>query len=159
MASQPGEPTRSGKKEAPGRWGFLLAHHFADELDRCWRINLAGRRVWICARCSGLYPALLVVLVLQLLWPVPRGAWDIVWLGLPGWPALVDWARHRLGRSSRWGNGWRSLSGVLLGVSLSRTVYLNMIAPFCLPVVLQLLGLAVFVLLVEVIRHWRLQRG
>lgn len=142
----------------PGHWGFLLAHHFASELDRCWQVRLAGRRLWICARCSGLYPALLIVLVLQLLWPIPRGAWDVAWLGLPGWPALIDWARHRLGRPS-WGNVPRAISGAFLGSSLARTVYLNMIAPFCRPVVIQLLGLALFVLLVEVVRQWRLQRG
>ena len=72
-----------------------------------------------------------------------------MWLfGLPV-PALVDWARSRL---TAWpGANWlRSLTGALLGVSLARTVQLNMVDPGHWLVVAQLGALVAIVLGVEV---------
>lgn len=135
-------------RRGPGALGFLLAHHWPGQLDRCYQTWLGGRPVWFCARCVGLYPALFAVLAAQLVVRIPVGWWDLPWLYLLAVPAVVDWTLQRLGvRTS--GNGVRTFTGVLLGVALGRSIFLNMIEPANLLVVIQLAGLAAVVMLVE----------
>lgn len=144
-------------KRGPGFWGFLVAHHWPGQLSRCYRIWLGRRPVWFCARCAGLYPVLALVLtVLLFLRPAP-GRLDLVWLFLLPLPALVDWARSRL---TPWeGANWlRSLTGAMLGVSLARTVQLNMVDPGHWLVVAQLGSLVAIVLAVEVWARLRAAR-
>jgi len=143
----------------PGFWGFLLAHHWPGQLDRCYQIWLGKKPVWFCARCSGIYPALFVTLIVQFALEVPRSVHDWLWLFVLPLPAVVDWA------SSRWGfrrgsNRARTLTGVLLGIALGRTVYMNMIEPFNSMVGIQIGVLSGIILLVEVTaRVLRLPRG
>jgi uncharacterized membrane protein len=128
--------------------GFLLAHHDVSHLDRCYQLWACTRPIWICARCLGVYPTLFLALGIQVAIEVPRGWWDLLLLfGLPI-PALVDWAGSRL-RSWPGSNPRRTLTGMLLGLSLSRMVYLNMVHPFQLLVSLQILLLMAVVLIVE----------
>ncbi len=42
-----------------------LAHHQGEGLSRCWNI----RGLHVCARCSGLFPALLLTMGIEALWP------------------------------------------------------------------------------------------
>lgn len=142
----------------PGAWGFLLAHHWPGHLDRCYRVWLGERPVWFCSRCSGLYPVLFVILVVQLIWRIAPGWWDVIWLYVVPLPAIVDWATQRLGKRSGT-NRKRTLTGALLGLSLGRTVYLNMILPANTPVVVQLAALAVIVILVEMTARFILNRS
>ena len=73
----------------PGFLGFLVAHHGARELDRCY-LNWWGERpVWVCARCLGLYPALLLVLTGLLLCGGSLGWWDLPWLFVLPLPAIA----------------------------------------------------------------------
>ena len=142
----------------PGFLGFLLAHHWPGSLDRCYRFWLGGRPVWICARCLGLYPVLLVGLVVCLVVRPPIGWWDAAWLFLLPAPAVVDWSRSRL--ATRAGsNPVRTATGVLLGASPARTVELNMIQPGHGLVVAQLGALLLVALGVEGIARWRAARG
>ena len=60
-------------RRGPGAWGFLLAHHWPDQLDRCYQAWIANRPVWFCSRCCGVYPALFAALVVQLLVDISRG--------------------------------------------------------------------------------------
>ena len=142
----------------PGAWGFLFAHHWSGQLDRCYLAWLGKRPVWFCARCSGLYPSLLVVLTAQLLWMIPPGWWDFPWLYLLVLPAVVDWAAQRLGRHAA-SNCVRTFTGAFLGISLGRTVFLNMIQPANSLVVIQLAGFAIVVALVELSVRYKLYQS
>lgn len=109
---------------------FWLSHHHEEEYNRTYL--LAGVRV--CARCLGTYPVLLAVMVAlfklraPLTWP-----WDVpVVLGLTV-PALVDWAVGRF-RPASGSNAVRTLTGVLLGVALGRSLFIHVQKP--LPAVL-----------------------
>lgn len=109
---------------------FWLSHHHEEEYNRTYL--LGGVRV--CARCLGTYPVLLVVMVAlfklraPLSWP-----WDVpVVLGLTV-PALVDWAVGRF-RPASGSNAVRTLTGVLLGVALGRSLFIHVQKP--LPAVL-----------------------
>jgi len=141
----------------PGFWGFLIAHHWPGQLERCYQVWLGRKPVWFCARCTGLYPVLAVVLVLLLLGHPPPGRLDLIWLLVLPLPAVVDWARSRL---TGWpGSNWlRSFTGALLGVSLARTVQLNMVEPAHHLVLIQLASLCVVVLGIEIWARLRAAR-
>ncbi|WP_434380263.1 DUF2085 domain-containing protein [Melittangium boletus] len=104
---------------------FWLSHHHAEEYNRTY--VLGGVRV--CARCLGTYPVLLATLVglfklrAPLAWP-----WDIpVVLGL-SLPAVVDWAVGRF-RPRSGSNAVRTLTGVLLGLALGRSLFIHVQKP------------------------------
>lgn len=138
-------------RRGPGALGFLLAHHWPGQLDRCYLAFIGRRPVWFCARCCGVYPVLFLVLAVQLIAGVPRGWWDLVWLFALPVPALSDWALACLGVRPGTNRG-RTLWGMLLGASLARMVYLNMIAPADTLVVIQIASLTGFALLVAAAR-------
>ena len=98
---------------------FFLAHHRAEEYDRCYRIG----GLHLCARCAGLYPALLVVFGLHLggLVDTVRAEWAVLFL-LPV-PAIFSWARRRL-TGAAGSNPVSTVTGALLGVALGRGIYL-----------------------------------
>jgi uncharacterized membrane protein len=109
---------------------FWLSHHHENEYNRTYL--LGGVRV--CARCLGTYPVLLAVMMglfavrAPLAWP-----WDVpVVLGLT-LPALVDWSVGRF-RPAGGSNAVRTLTGVLLGAALGRSLFVHVQKP--LPAVL-----------------------
>ncbi len=104
---------------------FWLSHHHENEYNRTYL--LGGVRV--CARCLGTYPVLLAVMMglfavrAPLAWP-----WDVpVVLGLT-LPALVDWSVGRF-RPASGSNAVRTLTGVLLGVALGRSLFIHVQRP------------------------------
>ncbi len=104
---------------------FWLSHHHENEYNRTYL--LGGMRV--CARCLGTYPVLLAVMMglfavrAPLAWP-----WDVpVVLGLT-LPALVDWAVGRF-RPAGGSNAVRTLTGVLLGAALGRSLFVHFQKP------------------------------
>ncbi|MBJ6764004.1 DUF2085 domain-containing protein [Myxococcaceae bacterium JPH2] len=109
---------------------FWLSHHHPDEYNRTYL--LGGVRV--CARCLGTYPVLVAVFLalFALRAPLMFGAEVPVGLVLVT-PAVVDWAvgRFRPGAGS---NALRSLTGVLLGAGLGRSLFIHVQRP--LPTVL-----------------------
>jgi len=154
-------PSEAAKARAvrrgPGAWGFLLAHHWSGQLDRCYQTWIGRHPVWFCSRCTGLYPVLFAVLALQLIFSVPRGWWDLAWLFALPVPALVDWALGRLGIRPGSNRG-RTFWGMSLGASLARMIYLNMIDPATTLVVIQIAVLAGVLLLVESVRPILIRR-
>ncbi len=134
------------------RWGFLLSHHPPEAHDRCLRIG----GVPVCARCLGLYPTLALGMIL-LFWT--GGGWPLqeqesTILTVLTLPALIDWA-HGLFVPRPGGKARRLFTGILLGVALSRVLYLHWLDPFS-PPVLDVLGiLAAGAALAGVLR-WRL---
>jgi uncharacterized membrane protein len=109
---------------------FWLSHHHPDEYNRTYR--LGGARV--CARCLGTYPVLLVALggLFALRAPL-HWRWDVPAVLVLTLPALVDWAVGRF-RPAGGSNAVRTLTGVLLGLSLARSLYVHVQRP--LPAVL-----------------------
>jgi uncharacterized membrane protein len=134
---------------------FLLAHHYPEDYSRCYRI--AGRK--ICARCLGLYPLLVLTLAFQIGMRT-RAAyeWEPWLVAALTLPAVIDWARGRFDPATGI-NPFRTFTGVLLGIALGRTVYLNMVRPGNKLSVVHFAGLATVALVVEVVaRPHRLKR-
>ena len=129
---------------------FWLSHHHAEEYNRTYL--LGGVRV--CARCLGTYPVMLAAMGVlirlraPLVWP-----WDVpVVLGLT-LPALVDWAVGRF-RPAGGSNAVRTLTGVLLGLALGRSLSVHVQRP--LPqVLLWQAALVALVALPVLLATWR----
>jgi uncharacterized membrane protein len=104
---------------------FWLSHHHEDEYNRTYL--LGGVRV--CARCLGTYPVLVAVMMGLFAVRAPLAwRWDVpVVLGLT-LPALVDWAVGRF-RPASGSNAVRTLTGVLLGVALGRSLFVHLQKP------------------------------
>jgi uncharacterized membrane protein len=124
---------------------FWLSHHHEEEYNRTYL--LGGVRV--CARCLGTYPVLVAVMMglfalrAPLAWP-----WDVpVVLGLT-LPALVDWAVGRF-RPASGTNAVRTLTGVLLGAALGRSLFVHLQKP--LPPMLVWQGALVLVVALPVL--------
>jgi len=109
---------------------FWLSHHREDEYNRTY--VLGGVRV--CARCLGTYPVLLAVLVGLFALRAPlQWKWDVPAVLVLTLPALVDWALGRF-RPAGGSNPVRTLTGVLLGAALGRSLFIHIQRP--LPAVL-----------------------
>lgn len=134
-----------------------LAHHRPEQLDRCLLLPLwGGRRLALCARCAGLYPTLVGALFLQgalRLGPTGAADWLITMSGV--FPALFDWGLGWLGRR-RGSNGLRLATGALLGLALSRGLWLYYCDPLSEPLWIQLGVLAAGALAFELVRRLRL---
>jgi uncharacterized membrane protein len=103
---------------------MVLAHHRLEDRDRCLHLPLGARRLALCARCVGLYPTILAALLVQAIARPPILAAVDWWLCLSGiFPALLDWGLTWLGRR-RGTNRMRVATGVLLGISLGRGIWL-----------------------------------
>ena len=105
---------------------FWLSHHFHEEMGRCYRFG----SVHVCARCLGTYPVLAVGLMAQFIAHAP------LWhpLDLPAGvalvlPATLDWAWGRF-RPRSGSNPWRTLTGVLLGMGLGRSLFIHLQRPW-----------------------------
>ena len=91
---------------------FLLSHHAPAERDRCWCPVIFGRRVHVCARCSGICPGIVAGVVAAAVGPGVLVDPRLVAL-LP-LPALVDWTLTTF-TERRGTNSLRTLTGLLLG--------------------------------------------
>ncbi|WP_223633620.1 DUF2085 domain-containing protein [Corallococcus sp. EGB] len=124
---------------------FWLSHHHADEYNRTYL--LAGARV--CARCLGTYPVLAAVFVGLFALKAPlQWEWDVPVVLALTLPALGDWAVGRF-RPASGSNAVRTLTGVLLGLALGRSLYVHVQRP--LPAVLLAQALLVTAVAVPVI--------
>ncbi|MBI5545901.1 MAG: DUF2085 domain-containing protein [Deltaproteobacteria bacterium] len=104
---------------------FWLSHHWPSELHRC--VPLLGLHV--CARCLTLYPAMLAGIAVQIGIRAPLHWSADPWVAfLLPLPALVDWARGRLNPATG-SHLSRMLTGALLGLGLSRTLFLHFVEP------------------------------
>jgi len=130
-----------------------LAHHRVEHANRCVLLPLGGRRVALCARCLGLYPAMFLAFALQ--WALhlgPLGRADLliaVGLALPG---LLDWGEGILNPGSG-NNARRLITGAMLGIALGRTLWLHAQNPWG-----ELLWIQMFVLAAGVVAFLILRR-
>lgn len=134
---------------------FALSHHRPADYHRC--VAIGG--VHLCARCLGLYPVLFSSIGVQIALRSPLHWAADPWIAflLPA-PAMVDWARGRL--DPRTGTNFsRLLTGVLLGLSLGRTLYLHLRRPGFALTMAQLVAMAAIFLAVEVFARLRPPRA
>lgn len=91
---------------------YLLSHHEPEDYDRTYAVTILGHRERLCARCTGVYPGILLGALAGLLDVGPFASTALL-LVVP-LPALVDWTVTRFTpRSGR--NGVRTATGLLLG--------------------------------------------
>ena len=91
---------------------YLLSHHEPEEFDRCYAPAVRGRRVRLCARCSGVYPGIAAGLLAVAVGPPALTRVGLVAL-LP-LAALVEWSVTAF--TAREGtNVGRTATGALLG--------------------------------------------
>ena len=90
---------------------YLLSHHEPEEFDRCYAPAVRGRRVRLCARCSGVYPGIAAGLAAVAVGPpAPTGIGLVALLPLA---ALAEWSVTAF---TAWGtNPGRTATGALLG--------------------------------------------
>lgn len=95
---------------------LLLSHHRPEKLHRTLHIPFRGRNIYLCARCTGEFSAILSLLIVWLL-----GFEFPAWLYLPlisilPLPAAADWVTQSCKmRESR--NTIRVFTGFLLGIA------------------------------------------
>jgi uncharacterized membrane protein len=128
---------------------FFLSHHRENALHRCYA---AGGK-FLCARCVGLYPVVLLMLLAQFVFHAPQKEmaverWIVLGLSLP---AMVDWMLGQLWPHA-FSNLWRTFTGGLAGVALGRMLYIHMREPFPVGLRWQLLGGLAAVLLVLLLK-------
>lgn len=91
---------------------YLLSHHEPEDHYRTYVVGLFGRRVRLCARCTGIYPGILAGI---LAWAAGPGVLTSIALvyALP-LPALAEWTATRV-TPRRGTNAVRTATGLLLG--------------------------------------------
>jgi len=115
------------------RWEIVLSLSRPGVLHRCVKVSLRGRDIHLCARCLGLYPALLVGLVANL-WSARSGT-----PSLPQWVELAIRLIVPIVGASGWGveqagvplpKPVRVVSGALLGVGVGWVLGIHLRAPY-----------------------------
>lgn len=108
----------------------FLSHHAPEQHDHCLRVPLpGGRTLPVCARCTGIYPVALVLLALQLAGRLDLRATDPWLVLLLPLPAVAEFLAEQLG-AIRGSNALRILTGIPLGVALSRMFARYLLDPF-----------------------------
>ncbi len=95
---------------------LLLSHHMPQRLHRTIRVGFRGKNIYLCSRCTGIYPAILSVFVASF-FGFNFPAWSILpLLALLPLPSAVDWVTQSCKkRESK--NIIRVVTGFLLGIS------------------------------------------
>lgn len=105
-------------------WPYLLSHHAPSERYRCYAPELLGRRVHLCARCAGIYPGIVVALVVALFVSGVAHSSTVALLVVLAFPlpALVDWTVTTF-TERRGYNAIRTGTGLLLGYGYGIGLY------------------------------------
>lgn len=95
---------------------LLLSHNMPENLDKTIHVKFLGRNVYLCARCTGVYSSISIVLVAWFLgFDFPTWSYLPLFSILPI-PAAIDWITQSCNlRESR--NWIRVCTGSLFGVS------------------------------------------
>lgn len=98
-------------------WRVLLSHHLTPQRHHCYRLGKEPNGIYLCARCLGLYPVLLVTIGFEAAWWrfESEFRWFLAFALVT--PAVIDWSRSML-FGARGSNPWRTATGALAGVGL-----------------------------------------
>jgi uncharacterized membrane protein len=129
---------------------FWLSHHASDQFNRCYRVG----PVHICARCLGTYPTLFAFILFQFAQHVPlTHELDFLAIFLVI-PATLDWAIGQF-KPNLFSNLYRTLTGILLGIALGRSLFVHIQRPLPEILLFQLGFILTAVTLVFFIRYAR----
>ncbi|MGQ9723368.1 MAG: DUF2085 domain-containing protein [Candidatus Jordarchaeum sp.] len=99
---------------------YLLSHHQEDHLDRALCLNIFGKKLYICARCTGLTLGFISGILLQsfsIITQMDQNLSLLLAIGL-ALPAMVDWwTQSVFGRESK--NYIRVSTGYALGFGIT----------------------------------------
>ena len=109
---------------------FALSHHPEEACPtRCWRVGKSSW--WLCARCLGLYPAMLLALVLEpfLLSGLTQQHRAMLFAAtvLPAWLA---WAHDQLRPESPWPRAVATLTAIVAGLGAGVWIWGHIRDPF-----------------------------
>jgi uncharacterized membrane protein len=99
---------------------YLLSHHEPADYDRCYAVPFRGRRVRLCARCSGIYPGIAAGVAAAYVAGLGGSLLLLVAAISPAF-TLVDWARTAFTRATG-SNPMRTATGALLGFGYGAAV-------------------------------------
>jgi len=91
---------------------YVLSHHGPSNWNRCYNMPIFSHNVRICARCSGIYPG--IIIGLSTFHLISGNVPIIILLFLLPLPALLDWSLTSFTKLNG-KNISRSLTGALLG--------------------------------------------
>lgn len=132
---------------------FWLSHHRPGQLERTYALG----QVHVCARCIATYPVLFAGMAALFALRAPlTWRFDVPFALALTAPALLDWALGQF-RPHGGSNLRRSLTGVLLGLALARTLYVHVQRPFPAALVAQLALALLVAMPVLVFASWRAQ--
>lgn len=99
-------------------WLVFFAHHTPDKFHRCLKVQIRGKKLYFCARCTGIlsgtYTAIFLFPLFQsLISPLIA---SIILIAFP-LPVIVDWLSQYGGKRES-NNKTRVASGFLLGFSI-----------------------------------------
>lgn len=105
-------------EQSPWSWSrLLLAHHRPTDLHHCYALrHKTTEPVYVCARCVGLYPAMVISMVVTFELEPSLRTVHVLMAILCAIP-LIDWALVRL-KFWRGHNPVRTLTGALGGAGL-----------------------------------------
>lgn len=106
---------------------YLLSHHTEDHLDRALCLNFFGKKLYICARCTGLTLGFISGILLQaysIITHFDENLSLFLAIGL-ALPAMVDWwTQSVFGRESK--NYIRVPTGYALGLGITFLRFSNL---------------------------------
>lgn len=103
---------------------LILCHHSEEQRDRCIAVPFFSRKILLCSRCLGLYPAALLWLFLSVRFRIilaPGREERLILLFVL--PALAEWSLSGLGLF-RSNNLFRFFSGLAASFALARYWFL-----------------------------------
>lgn len=89
---------------------FILSHHTSENYSRCYTLRIPGKNLRLCARCTGIYPGILIGFFIYL----QSGTASNLLIFLSGMPTLTE--KYMTGFKDFEGfNLLRTVTGVLVG--------------------------------------------
>jgi uncharacterized membrane protein len=108
-----------------GFFGLLLSHHMVEDFHLTYALRVGSSTQHFCARCTGLYPAMFLTLLIGRLTPRWPFWLEGVFLFLAPLPALIDWGTSTATGKPERSNTIRMLTGIGLGIGLGTNLLIN----------------------------------
>ncbi len=145
--------------ERQGFFSVLLSHHMVEDFHLTYALRLGSRTLHFCARCSGLYPAMFLTLLIGRL--TPRWPFWLEWMFLivAPLPALIDWGTSSATGKPERSNTIRMLTGIGLGISLGTNLLINTYELLALSVKAQVIYFLAIIWVVWLVSYLRRRKN